>query len=74
MTLLLYIQTIFNQLNIMVPYLDIIGLSHSVSILWEIYVMRYKWLRGGITYISSKCYLRDLVNRLWLRYSKFHST
>ena len=27
------IQTIFNQLNIMVPYVDIIGLCHSVAIL-----------------------------------------
>ena len=44
-----YRQTIFNQLNIMVPYLDIIGLCHSVAILWEIYAMRPKehllWLR-----------------------------
>ena len=44
-----YRQTIFNQLNIMVPYVDIIGLCHSVAILWEIYVMRPKchvrWLR-----------------------------
>ena len=28
-----YKQTIFNQLNIMVPYVDIIGLCHSVAIL-----------------------------------------
>ena len=32
-------QTIFNQLNIMVPYVDIIGLCYSVTILWEIYVI-----------------------------------
>ena len=42
-------QTIFNQLNIMVSYLVIFGLCHSVAILWEIYVMRrechVKWLR-----------------------------
>jgi hypothetical protein len=37
-----YRQTIFNQLNIMVPYADIIGLCHSVAILWEIYVMPHK--------------------------------
>ena len=33
---------IFNQLNIIVPYVDIIGLCHSVAILREIYVMRRK--------------------------------
>ena len=36
-----YRQTIFNQLNIMVPNVDIIGLYHSLAILWEIYVMRH---------------------------------
>ena len=35
-------QTIFNQLNIMVSYVDISGLYHSVAILWEIYVMQRK--------------------------------
>ena len=49
-----YSQTIFNQLNIMVPYVDIIGLGHSVAILEEIYVMRRKchvrWL-----HFSSAC-------------------
>ena len=44
-----YRQTVFNQLNIMVSYVDIIGSCHSVAILWEIYVMRVKchvrWLR-----------------------------
>ena len=44
-----YRQTIFNQSNIMVSYVDIFGLCHSVAILWEIYVMRSKchvmWLR-----------------------------
>ena len=38
-----YRQTIFNQLNILVLYVDIIGLCHSVAILWEIYVMRHKY-------------------------------
>ena len=38
-----YRQTIFNQLNIMVPYVDIIGLCHSVAILQEIYVMQHKY-------------------------------
>jgi len=28
----IYRQTIFNQLNIIVPYVDIIGLGHSVAI------------------------------------------
>ena len=37
-----YSQTIFNQSNIMVPYVDTIGLCHSVTILWEVYVMRHK--------------------------------
>ena len=36
-----YRQTIFNQCHIMVSYVDIIGLCHSVTILWEIYVKRY---------------------------------
>ena len=36
---ILYRQTIFNQLNILVP---VIGLCHNVTILWEIYVMRHK--------------------------------
>ena len=43
-------QTIFNQLNTMVSYVNIIGLCHSVAILWEIYVMRpechVRWLRS----------------------------
>ena len=30
-----YRQTIFNQFNIMVAYVDIIGLCHSVVILWD---------------------------------------
>jgi hypothetical protein len=34
--------TIFNQLNIMVPYVDIIGRIYSVAILGEIYVMQPK--------------------------------
>ena len=42
MTLIDKRQTIFNQLNIMVPYVDIIGLCHSIAILWKIYV---RWLR-----------------------------
>ena len=44
-----YRQIIFNLLNITVSYVDIIGLCHSVAILFEIYVMRPKchvrWLR-----------------------------
>ena len=43
-----YTQTIFNQLNIKVTYVNIIGLSHSVAILWEILVMQHK------------CYLKEL--------------
>ena len=39
---ILYSQTIFNQSNIIVPYIEIIGLCHRVAILWEIYVMRHK--------------------------------
>ena len=35
-----YRQTIFNQLNIIVPYVDIFGLCLSVANLWEIYMMR----------------------------------
>ena len=34
-----YRQTIFNELNIMVSYVDKIVLCHSVAILWEFYVM-----------------------------------
>ena len=49
-----YRQTIFNQLNIMVPYLFIIGLCYSVLILSDIYVIRHKCVRGGITSISSE--------------------
>ena len=44
-----YRQTTFSQLKIMVPYVDISGVCHSIVILWEIYVMRRKchvmWLR-----------------------------
>ena len=29
-----YIQTILNQSNIMVPYIDIIGQCHIVAIIW----------------------------------------
>ena len=39
---IMYWQTIFNQLNIILSYVEIIGLCHSVEILWEIYVMRPK--------------------------------
>ena len=35
-------QTIFNQLNNMVPYVYIIGLCHNIVILWEIFVMQHK--------------------------------
>ena len=38
-----YRQTIFNQLNIISPYVDMISLCHSVTILWEIYVMRLRF-------------------------------
>jgi hypothetical protein len=57
-----YRKTIFNQLKIMVSYVDINGLCHNVPIIWEIYVMRPKchmwWLRFNLK--------RMLVNRLWL--------
>ena len=33
----------FDQLNIMVPYVDRVDLCHSFAILWEIYVMRHKY-------------------------------
>ena len=36
-----YRQTIFSQLNIMVSYVDIIEIFHSVAILWYIYVMSW---------------------------------
>ena len=38
-----YRQTIFNQLNIMVPYVYLIGVCHCVVILREIYVMQSKY-------------------------------
>ena len=42
-------QIIFNQLNIMVSYVVIIGLCNSVASLWEIYVMlpkfHVRWMR-----------------------------
>ena len=46
-----YRQAVFNQLNNMVPYVDLIG--HSVASLWEIYVLLQKYVGGGITSISS---------------------
>ena len=61
-----YRQTAFIQLDIMVPYVDIIGLCHRVAILWQKYLMRRKCVWGGITSISSVRYLRGLVNKLWL--------
>jgi hypothetical protein len=39
---LFYRQKNFNQLKIIVTYVDIIGLCHSVAIFWEVYVMRHK--------------------------------
>ena len=47
-----------SSINIMVPNVNIIGLNHlhCVAILKEIYVIRYKWLRGGITFMSSECF------------------
>ena len=51
-------KTIFFQFNIMVYYVNIIDLCHSVAILWEIYVMRHK---------CHVRWLRDLVNRLCTR-------
>ena len=58
-----YRQSNFNQLNIMVPYVDIIGLCHSVAILWDVNGM---W--GSCASISSACYLRYLVNTFLKRY------
>ena len=52
-----YRQAIFNQSNILVPYVDIIGRSVPYIVsrnLLGIYVMRHKCVRGGITYISSE--------------------
>ena len=37
-----YRQAIFNKLNIIVPYIGIICLCHSVAILWKIYLMQHK--------------------------------
>ena len=50
---------IFNQLNIMVPYVDIIGLCYSVAILWEIL-----WCGINVKWGGCACLLRDFVNRL----------
>ena len=48
-------KTIFNQLNIMVSYVDLFGLCHSVAILLGIHVMRPKcdvrWLRFHFTHM-----------------------
>ena len=49
------IRTIFNHLNIMVPYVDIIGLCHSVAILWKSMWCSIKVMWGGIISISSEC-------------------
>ena len=40
------------QLSFMVPYVDIIGLCHSVAILWEIHVIRHIW--ESLKYIRQK--------------------
>ena len=59
-----YNQTISNRLNIMVSYVDIMGLCQSVAILLEIYrIWPLNVIWGGITYISSECKLRDFLNR-----------
>ena len=58
-----YIQTVFNQLYSMVPYVDRIGLCHSVATFCEIYVMRHKCHERWHNFNSlSECSLRDLVN------------
>ena len=56
-----YRQTILNQINIMVPYVDIISLCFRITILWEIFVMRHKChvrSRGGITSIQTNANYR----------------
>ena len=50
-----YRQTIFNQLNIMVSYVDLIGLCHSIVFLWEIYVMRHKCHVSWLCFHLSAC-------------------
>ena len=56
-----------HQLNIMVPYAYIIVLYHSVTILWEIYVIRricpLMWMRFYFKHML----IRDLVKRFWYR-------
>ena len=62
-----YRQTIFNQLNIMVPYIDITG--HSVTILWEIFVMQHKCHVRWHNFHFKRMLitgLGHLVNRLWV--------
>ena len=65
MRLLYKKQTIFNQLNIMVSYVDIIRQCHSVAILLEIYGMQPKchvrWLRFHFKHLL----IMGLINRLW---------
>ena len=60
-------RTIFNQLDIMVSYVDISYLCYSVAILLEIYMMWRKCHVRWLCFHSSTCLLRDLVNRLWMK-------
>ena len=75
MTLLCIVQSIFNQLNIMVPNVDMIGLCQSVTMLLEIQVMRHKchfqahshcgtWLIDFdlYMYINHKVFITMLLN------------
>ena len=57
-------QTLFNQLNVMVSYVDIIGQCHIVALLWEIYVMRRTCDVRGLRF-SFKRMLITGLNRLW---------
>ena len=80
-----YRQTIFNQFNIMVSYVDIIGLFHSVTILWEFYVMQPKcqvrWLcfhfksmhnygTWSIDFDSRLSVNSWIIKRAWLSFPK----
>ena len=56
-----YRKNIFNQLNIMVLYVNIIGLCHIVPILWKTYVMRHRYHVRLHNFHSKR--IRDLLNR-----------
>ena len=63
----------YSQLDIMESYVDIIGLCHSVAILWEIYVMRlYNTIQKRLLHEIEYIIYTDGSRSRWIRSSSIY--